>query len=87
MSELKYFLGKTASLWIGEYNSDGESVILVVEVKKEMKEWLICRLVDEENSIWINKKKILYIQEGDAFDDKETVNLFVDKERVKKNEI
>ncbi len=84
MSELKYFLGKTASLWVGEYNSDGESVVLVVEVEKEMKKWLICRLMDEKNSIWINKKKIFYIQEGDAFDDKENVKLLINKKEVKK---
>jgi hypothetical protein len=87
MSELKYFVGKTVTLWMGEYDSDGDELLLVGTVEKELKHWLICRIKDDKKIIWINIKDIVYIQEGDIFDNRETVNLFVDKERVKKNEI
>ena len=70
--ELDRFIGKTISIWCGEYDGEGRAVIHVVRVEQVKEYWIVGTILSKEHPgmVWYNIRQIAFFFEGDYFEDK-----------------
>ncbi len=72
--ELDRFIGKTISVWCGEYDEDGAPSLLVINVEQVGSKWIFGTHLSDNNlknrKVWIQIRNIVYFFEGDYFDEK-----------------
>lgn len=84
---LRKFIGKTISLWCGEYDVDGSELIVVIKVEDVEDGWLI-GTTESEKKYWFDIRQIVYFQEGDCFTaDKEHLEVVVAGRTKKEGEV
>lgn len=82
--ELDRFIGKIISVWCGEYDDEGGSVIHVVRVEQVKEHWIVGTILSEEHpgTVWYNIRQIAFFYEGDYFEEKkEHVEVVLSRKR------